>query len=118
VDIQHNTFVTFDQFYDTLEHRIHPMQFFYPGQTPGTANFPVVNTTVAHNVFVGYCKQNQAVQDYRGGNVLALNFNEIDQGFRVRNPKTLGNDGIKTTPAYSHPLFNTTRRTSTVGAKD
>ena len=118
LDIQHNTFVALDRFYDS-SHPIYPMQFYYPAQLPSDANFPVTNKIIAHNVFVGYCKQNVGFMDFRGENPLELNFNQIDQSFRVRDSSiTGGNSAIVGTLEYAHPLKSVPRTTALPGARD
>jgi hypothetical protein len=118
LDIQHNTFVSLDRTYDA-SHPIFPMQFYYPAQLPSDAGFPVSNKTIANNVFVGYCNQNQAFMDFRGDNPLEFNFNQIDQSFRVRDTTvTGGNPAIKGTLEYAHPLKIISRTTSLLGARD
>lgn len=117
VTIEHNTFVALDRTYDG-SHPIYPMQFFYPARVPGETGFPVANVTVAHNAFVGYCKQSNAFMDYRGSNALELDFNQIDQGFRVRDTTLLGNSAMRGTVGYAHPLTTVTRTTARKGARD
>lgn len=119
LDIQHNTFVSLDRTYDSLSHPIYPMQFYYPAQIPGSAGFPVGNTVIANNVFVGYCQQNQTFMDFRGNNPLELDFNQIDQSFRLRNASTAGgNPSINGTLEYAHPLKSISRATALPGARD
>ena len=115
--IEHNTFVALDRTYDGF-HPIYPMQFFYPARVPGDAAFPVSNVTVAHNAFVGYCRQSVDFMDYRGQNALELNFNQIDMGFRLRDTTSVGNAAIRGTAAYSHLLRGVTRATARIGARD
>jgi hypothetical protein len=117
LDIQHNTFVALNRYYDG-SHPLYPMQFYYPAQVPTDAGFPVTNTVIAHNVFVGYCTQNQPFIDYRGENPLELNFNQIDQSFRPRDASVTGNPAIKGTLEYAHPLKGVPRTTSLTGARD
>jgi hypothetical protein len=118
LDIQHNTFVALDRLYDS-SHPIYPMQFYYPAQLPTDANFPVTNKIIAHNVFVGYCKQNLEFMDFRGTSPLELNFNQIDQSFRPRDSSIAGgNPAIKGTLEYAHPLKSISRKTTLPGARD
>jgi hypothetical protein len=118
LDIEHNTFVSLDRTYDA-SHPIYPMQFYYPAQIPNDAGFPVINTVIAHNVFVGYCQQNQAFMDFRGNNPLELNFNQLDQSFRPRDTTTTGgNPNIKGTLEYAHPMKSIPRITALPGARD
>jgi hypothetical protein len=118
LDIQHNTFVSLDRFYDS-SHPMYPMQFYYPAQLPSDASFPVTNKIIANNVFVGYCKQNVGFMDFRGDNPLELNFNQIDQSFRVRDSSIVGgNSAIVGTLEYAHPLKSIPRITTLPGARD
>ncbi len=117
LDIQHNTFVALAKTYDG-SHPLYPMQFYYPGKLPSDSSFPVTNTVIAHNVFVGYCQQNQPFMDYRGANPLELNFNAIDQAFRPRDATPVGNPGVKGTLEYAHPLKAVVRTTAVHGARD
>lgn len=117
IDIEHNTFVAFDRTYDGF-HPIYPMQFYYPGRVPGEAGFPVSSVTVAHNVFVGYCKQSVSAMDYRGQNASELDFNQIDQGFRVRDTTLLGSPAIVGVTSYLHRLRSAARVTARKGARD
>ena len=56
--------------------------------------------------------------DYRGSNALELDFNQIDQGFRVRDTTLLGNSAMRGTVGYAHPLTTVTRTTARKGARD
>lgn len=117
VVIEHNTFVAFDRTYDGV-HPIYPMQFYYPAKLPGEAGFAVANPTIAHNVFVGYCKQAVSFMDYRGASATELNFNQIDLGFRVRDTTLVGHSTIRGTAAYAHRQRAVPRTTARVGARD
>ena len=117
ITIEHNTFVALDRTYDGF-HPIYPMQFFYPANVPGTAGFPVTSVSVAHNAFVGYCRQAEPFMDYRGQNAIELNFNQIDLGFRLRDTTAVGSVAIQGTSAYGHIMKDATRRTARIGARD
>jgi hypothetical protein len=107
--IEHNTFVGFSRYYDDQKHVLFPL--FIGSAAPGPR-------TVDANVFVGYCTTGNASRDFRGTNASVLNFNEIDQSFRPRNPQLSGRSGIVGTPQYSHQLLRSTRRTTALGARD
>jgi hypothetical protein len=116
--IENNTFVAFSKYYDTQNHPIYPMQFYYPAKVPGEAGFPVFPTTIRNNVFVGYCGTGNAFMDYRGSNSLELNFNGIDTSFRLRTPRSTGNFAALGTVGYGHYKRQIARGTLDVGARD
>lgn len=117
ITIEHNTFVALDRTFDG-SHPLYPMQFYYPARVPTDAGFPVPNVSIAHNAFVGYCKQSVSFMDYRGTNAAELNFNQIDLGFRVRDTTLVGAGSIIGTSAYAHRLRSIARTTARIGARD
>lgn len=107
--VEHNTFVAFSKTYDDAAHPLYPL--FIKSGTPGTK-------TVNANVFVGYCASGNATRDFRGSNYSELNFNQIDQGFRPRQPVFNGSGLILGTPQYSHQSRTLFRRSNALGARD
>jgi hypothetical protein len=119
--IEHNTFVSFVRYYDTQQHPLWPMGFFYPQQIPGTPGFPVQNTTVRNNVFVGFENQTWpgiAFMNYRGDNSVAVGFDGIRQDYTLVNPVSVPGSAIAGTPAYLHKSRPAVRTGQTVGARD
>lgn len=107
--VEHNTFVALAKYFDTQNHPLFPM--FIGGSAPGPK-------TVQHNAFVGYCPTGNAQKDFRGTNFVTLNFNEIDLGFRPRQPLLTGNQEIIGTSQYGHVARSIPRRTKALGAVD
>jgi hypothetical protein len=116
--IENNTFTTFAKYYDTQNHTIFPYLFYYPPKVPGAAGFPSFPVTVRNNVYVGFCKNGDAVQDYRGSGALELNFNQIDTSFRLRTPRSTGNFAILGTIGYGHYKSVVLRGNLNIGARD
>jgi hypothetical protein len=116
--IENNTFVAFSKYYDSQNHPIFPMQFYYPAKLPGSAGFPSFPTTIRNNVFVGYCKYDVPSMDYRGSRALELNFNQVDQSFRLRTPRSSGNFAALGTFGYEHFKRRVLRTTLNTGARD
>ncbi len=107
--VEHNTFVAFSKYYDEQQHTLYP---FFIGNVGSTSR------KVSANVFVGYCKANDAVKDYRGENYAELNFTDIDKTFHPLNPLLRGNQAIIGTPAYVHKAATGQRATIALGARD
>ncbi len=105
---EHNTFVALSKYYDTQSHPLFPM---YIGSS-------VTNKRVSSNVFVGYCKANNATKDYRGENYSELTFADIDQTYRPLNPSLTGISSIVGSPAYQHKSTFGKRTTYALGARD
>jgi hypothetical protein len=80
IDIENNTFVALAKTYDG-SHPLSPMGFFYPQLVPGTQGFPVANTTVRDNAFVGYCPTGNPALDYRGDFAGVEGFAEIGTNY-------------------------------------
>jgi hypothetical protein len=119
--IEHNTFVSFVRYYDTQNHPLWPMGFFYPQQVPGAPGFPVSNTTVRNNVFVGFENQTwpgNAFMNYRGDSALTVGFDGIRQDYTLVNPISAAGSTVLGTPAYLHKSRPATRARQTVGARD
>ncbi len=116
--IENNTFVAFGKYYDTQNHPIYPMQFYYPAKIPGASGFPSFPVTVRNNVFVGYCKYGLNFMDYRGTGALELNFNQVDQSFRLRSPQVRNNFSMLGSIGYEHYKRRISRATLNVGARD
>jgi hypothetical protein len=119
--IEHNTFVSFVRYYDTQEHPLWPMGFFYPQQIPGSPGFPVANTTVRNNVFVGFENQTwpgNAFMNYRGENAVTVGFDGIRQDYTLVNPVSVPGSAIAGTPAYLHKSRPAVRTGQTAGARD
>ena len=100
--IENNTFVAFGKYYDTQNHPIYPMQFYYPAKVPGSAGFPTFPLKIRNNVFVGYCNYGLDFMDYRGSGALDLNFNQVDQSFRLRSPQVRNNFAMLGSIGYEH----------------
>jgi hypothetical protein len=107
--VEHNTFVAFSKYYDDQNHTLYPL---YIG------NVATASKEVSANVFVGYCKANNAVKDYRGENYAELNFTDIDKTFHPLNPLLSGNQTIVGTPSYIHRTSAGQRSTIALGARD
>ena len=107
--VEHNTFVAFSHYYDDQNHPLYPM--FIGSNAPGSKN-------VSSNLFVGYCPTGNAAKDFRGTNYGTLNFNEIDMGYRPRNPSLTGNPNIVGGKTYRHKTFTILRKTNALGARD
>lgn len=107
--IEHNTFVAFSKTYDDAGHTLYPM--FIKSGTPGVK-------TVESNLFVGYCPSGHPTRDFRGNNFGALDFNQIDQGYRPRQPVLTGNASIVGTPQYGHEGTTMLRSSRALGARD
>jgi hypothetical protein len=116
--IENNTFTAFSKYYDTQSHPLFPYLFYYPLKTPGTAGFPAFPLTVRNNVYVGFCKYNDAAMDYRGAGALELNHNQVDQSFRLRTPRSTGNFSTLGTIGYEHKKRVILRGNLNVGARD
>jgi hypothetical protein len=116
--IENNTFTAFSKYYDTQSHPLFPYLFYYPLKTPGTAGFPAFPLTVRNNVYVGFCKYNDAAMDYRGAGALELNHNQVDQSFRLRTPRSTGNFSILGTIGYEHDKRIILRGNLNAGARD
>ncbi|WP_342618757.1 hypothetical protein [Rhodoferax sp. GW822-FHT02A01] len=113
--IEHNTFVTFSRYYDSLKHETYP--FFLNSKAPVAPE----NLHIRNNVFVGYCQTpspNWKAGTYFGTGYSIVNFNGIDQSFRLRNPIQVNSSTVVGTPGYQHQQFVSPRRTNTVGAVD
>jgi len=107
--VEHNSFVAFAKTYDDAGHVLYPM--FIKSGTPGVK-------TVVSNLFVGYCPSGHPTRDFRGNNFVELNFNQIDQGFRPRQPALTGNPAIVGTPQYGHQSRSLLRSSPALGARD
>jgi len=107
--IEHNTFVALSRYYDDARHHLYPM--FISDKALGPKH-------VNHNVYVGYCPSGDPMVDFRGDNALTLNFNEIDQSFRLRSPILTGAEHIIGTTGYVHKTHSVIRATRTLGARD
>ena len=116
--IENNTFVTFGKYYDTQNHPIYPMQFYYPAKVPGSVGFPSFPLKIRNNVFVGYCNHSVDFMDYRGAGALELNFNQVDQSFRLRSPQVRNNFSMLGSIGYEHYKRRISRATLNVGARD
>ncbi len=106
--VEHNTFVALSKYFDTQNHTLFPLYI----------SNSVMSRNVSANVFVGYCKANDAAKDYRGENYAELTFADIDQTYRPLNPLLTGNPGIIGSPAYQHKSTFGQRTTYALGARD
>jgi hypothetical protein len=117
IDISFNTFVGFARTEDG-SHPLVPMNFFYPSQTPWTAGFPVANTTVDSNAFIGYCPIGNAPSDFRGTTALIAGFSDLSQTY------SLGGAWLSPTQTnigavnYIHERVKGNRVTAAVGGED
>jgi hypothetical protein len=116
--MEHNTFVGFTRYYDTQNHPIYPMLFFYPGKLPGDAGFNISSFSVKNNAFVGYCPHGTTFGDYRGEGAVIAGFSDITADFSLVSKINSTNTSIIGSASYSHGSVSTTRKQATVGARD
>ncbi len=121
--VEHNTFVTFSANYDSQNHPIGPMGFFFPLRTPGTAGFPISDFTVRNNVFVGF-RTDAEIQSsapfflFRGTNGLNVPFSGLRRDFGLVNPVPVAGSAIVGTPSYGYKAATRARTNTNVGAVD
>lgn len=106
--VEHNTFVAFSKYFDTQSHQLFPLFI----------SSSAIRKNVSSNVFVGYCKANDATKDYRGENYSELTFAGIDRMYRPLNPILTGNPGIIGSPEYVHKSTFGQRTTYALGARE
>ena len=116
IDVQFNTFVAFTKTYDGV-HPVAPLLFFYPGQSPADAGFPVSNVTVANNAFVGYCPVDH-VPDYRGTTQLVAGFGDLSQVFSFGGKFVAPTFNVSGQNTYSHQSLLVPRQKASIGAED
>jgi hypothetical protein len=121
ISIVHNTFVARSTVYDSQGHLLRPMNFFYPGQNPKSASFPVKNVTVAGNLFVGF-ETNPSLVDsvglYRGDDYLELSdLNAISAAYALASSQQAQTSAVGQIGA-AVPIGSVTRQKSTFGAID
>jgi hypothetical protein len=117
IDISFNTFVAFSRTEDGF-HQLVPMNFFYPSQTPWTAGFPVANTIVDSNAFIGYCPAGNAPSDFRGTTALIAGFGDLSQSYSLGGAWLSPAQTNIGAVAYIHELLRGTRATAAVGGED
>ncbi len=119
--IEHNTFVAFARFYDSQQHAMWPMGFFYPQRTPGAPGFGVSDAVVRSNVFVGFVPQTSPGSEwmnFRGTDSVSVGFDALRRDFGLLEPVAAASAKIIGSPAYDHKTRIATRTSQTVGAKD
>jgi hypothetical protein len=117
IQLRFNTFVAFAQTFDG-QHPIAPMNFYYPAISPGQGGFPVANTVIANNAYVGYCPTGNTADDYRGSPGLIAGFADINQGFSTQARWLSADQTILGTRSYLHTTAIRHRLDTALGAQD
>jgi hypothetical protein len=117
IDISFNTFVAFSRTEDGF-HSLVPMNFFYPSQTPWTTGFPVADTIIDSNAFVGYCPAGIPTADFRGTTALTAGFGDLSQSFSFGGQWVSPTQANIGAAAYLHQIRRVARATAAVGGED
>jgi hypothetical protein len=113
--VEHNTFVTFTRYYDSLNHATWPM--FLNTAAPVLP----ADISIKNNIFVGYCQPSSTIfgnAGYLGQDYSVLDFNGIDQAFRPRVPKAAVSSTAVGSSQYVHQQQTSARQTTAIGARD
>ncbi len=88
VAVTHNTFIAKSIYYDSSNHQLYPMNFYYPAQVPGASGFPVP-ANIKGNLFVGFQDLSfyaGANQRYRGEDYKIISQSELNPDFTMKAP--------------------------------
>jgi hypothetical protein len=111
---EHNTFVTFDKFYDSAKRQIHPIRLAVDPVT-GATPYPV---SVKNNVYAGFCPTWDNRNHYYGSAFYVLGLSELDSQFSPINKLSAKTSEVIGSTNYRHAAKSGVRQADTVGARD
>jgi Right handed beta helix region len=111
---EHNTFITFDKFYDSAKRQIHPIRLAVDPVT-GATPYPV---SVKNNVYAGFCPTWDNRNHYYGSAFHVLGLSELDSQFSPFSKLSAKTGGVVGLTSYRHAAKSGVRVADTVGARD